>query len=191
MKSILVLFSFFVSSAAFAHCPIPVKTDKGDYCIDVEWQKGDRMVKGALEATDQMSPFLNKMGEVPQKWIYSRALVRMWQNGDKNHVPVAIEGFRIFPYMLMTDGMHHIGTYKFEYSSTEAAYVISGFSLQEMMGCWSLRWTIESDDAVESSALAAPVVGYSNLDDAANLTATQYCDASAPVTPMPGGHHHH
>jgi hypothetical protein len=189
MKQILILLSFFFSQGLWAHCPIPVVDKAGDYCMDVEWQMGDRKVKGVAQTSDQMSPYLNRVGDVPQKWIYSKAILKLWANGDKNHVPVYLSDFRVFPYMLMVDGMDHIGLYEFTYDSINQYYVLSGFNLQEMAGCWSLHWTTAVDDAAVTSTLASAITNYSNLNVADNLKATNYCGANPP--PMDMGSHHH
>lgn len=194
MKTILAAVLILVSPSLWAHCPVAFVDNSMDYCMDIEWAKGDKMVKGKLQQVDLLSPYLNPENEIPQKWVYSKALIRVWKNGDKTHVPVYIENLRFFPYMTMVDGMHHQASSQLTYDSGAGAYVLSGFSMQEMKGCWSLRWTLAPTDTFETSTLLKNISEYSNLDQDGNVGAANLCDvcSPSPTAPTePGEHHHH
>jgi hypothetical protein len=193
-KYILSVIVVLTSLAAQAHCPYGfTANDGGDYCLSVEWAKGDKKVKGTYEESTFQSPYLNKSGELPNKWIYSKALIRVWKKGDAHHVPVQFSDFRIFPYMLMADGMSHFASAQFSYDPDGELYVLSGFSLQEMMGCWSLRWTQSADDSLATSQEIQSIIDYSNLDESENKSAAEMCSGGAEMPmpmPMTGEHHH-
>ena len=70
MKFIFSIF-FLLPAISQAHCPIEIHADHQDYCLDIQWQFGDKKIKGQMTESDKASPHLISMGEVPQKWIYS------------------------------------------------------------------------------------------------------------------------
>jgi hypothetical protein len=177
MKMILLVLVFGFSVWASAHCPVPFEVNGARYCIGVEWKAGDKMVKGALEVTDKQSPFLNPENEIPQKWIYSRAFVQVWA---------------VFSYMVMSDELHHKASAQWHYDETAGGFFLSGLALQEMEGCWQLRWTMTTE---AESQLVSHVSGYTNLSEEQNKKLAETCAALgfAPgSTPLQSeGHDHH
>jgi len=187
MKFILIALTM-LPLIANAHCPIALDIKSEKYCTEIEWQKGDLKSKGQFVESDVLSPYLIPMGEIPQKWIYSKAQFAIWKDGDANHLPQEIPGLRIFPYMLMTDGHHHGASYEFNYDQNLQQYVLKAVGLQSMPGCWQLRWTTENTDDFTASAFLANIVTYSNLDESKNLEMAEVC---ADDNVVADENHHH
>ncbi len=183
MKLILVAF-ILTSSQAFAHCPYEINVGTDQYCLDIDWQNGQKIVKGQITDVTEMSPYLNKQSVLPNQWIYSRALIPVWKKGDKKHTPVVLPDFMIYPYMQMTDGMHHGASFGLSYDEQNQAYDLSAMSFQEMDGCWSLRWQIGKGS--DSGALLS-ISDYVNIDATEKANIIQIC--SSLGTPVEGGDH--
>ncbi len=163
MKYLLFLL-VIIPGLAQAHCPYEVNIKDQSYCIDILWDQGEKKVKGQFESVETLSPVLIAMGEVPQKWIYSKAIITTWLKGDSKHTPVEIPHFRVFPYMHMNNGHHHSTGYEFLYDSLESVYVVQRIAFQQMPGCWSLRWTTDTKDQKNSSHLITNLSHFTNLE---------------------------
>lgn len=188
----LLLALILLPSAAYAHCPISIEINGEKYCTNINWLPSDTKVQGQYQESTLPSPHLIPSGEVPQKWAYSKAEFLIWKNGDHSHTPQAPKGFRIFPYMVMENGMHHSAGNTFSWDEKNGVFVIEHLALQSMKGCWSLRWTTNATDDFATSHLLTNIVGYMNLNAADNAVMTQYCETLTTDTPpAEGGHHQH
>lgn len=183
-----IMLMIALPNAVFAHCPAELSVDGKTYCTNVKWLNGERKIQGKFQPTNEHSPQLVLMGEIPQRWIYSKAEFVFWEKGDHDHIPKTIEGLRIFPYMNMEDGHHHSTSYSFNWTST--SYEISSIVFQEMPGCWSFRWTTAEDDSLEKSEFLMNVEGYDNLAQDENMEMSGFCSNSEPDAGEGGGHHH-
>lgn len=172
---ILALFLILMPGYVLAHCPSGFKIDGVDYCSHVQWVNGEEKSEGKLGKTEKMSPQLMKMGDVPQKWIYSKMQIRIWKKGDISHAPQKIENFRVFPYMFMKNGHHHSASYKFDWDSKAESYGLRAVVFQQMPGCWTLRWTIQDSDTVDSSKHYINVLNYANLSEKENSKMAEFC----------------
>lgn len=182
-----ILLLFALPQTAFAHCPMELNVDGKSYCSEITWLDGDKKVQGKLEPTTELSPQLVLMGEIPQKWVYSRAEFSFWEKGDASHTPQIIDNLRIFPYMHMETGHHHSTSYEYAWLNETAE--ISAVALQEMRGCWSFRWTKENHDTLEDSEFLMNIEGYNNLSDEKNSEMSDFC-TSVGSGGGHGGHHH-
>jgi hypothetical protein len=187
MKSFIILL-LFLPVSALAHCPHEFMSDGEALCMKVEWMNGESKVRGQFEPSTQSSPYLVPMREIPQKWVYSQALIHVWKKGDTSHQPVAVENLRIFPYMHMESGHHHSTSYDFYYDSAEQAYYLRQVAFQSMRGCWSLRWTDQATDDMMTSQKIMDIYRYTNLTGAEQKDQQAFCgnEGSAPDD----GHHH-
>ncbi len=191
MKRLLLIIAL-VPQWALAHCPISFEIDGETYCTQVQWLSGDKKVAGQLESTNTTSPYLIPKGDVPQKWIYSRAEFTIWRDGDASHASQNPAGLRIFPYMIMEDGHHHGTSYDFSWNAEEEKFSLYNMSLQTMRGCWSLRWTTtDTNDLLETSQPLLNIKNYSNLDAAQNLEMDGFCAQETSPGDGHGDHHHH
>lgn len=164
MKIPLFLTLFF-PLPVFAHCPYEVTSSNKSYCLELYWDTGEKKIKGQFEPSDVQTPYLVPVGEVPQKWIYSKVLISTWEKGDKNHKAVEIPGFRVFPYMHMKNGHHHSAGYEFNYAVNYEMYIVDRVVFQQMPGCWSLRWTTEKEDSMKGSQLLINMTNFRNLNE--------------------------
>lgn len=197
MKTILSLTVLFFAAGAQAHCPMEL-TEAGDYCASVTWQKAQVKQAGTWQDVSDASPVLNALGVVPPLWKASRAIVNVWKKGDANHVPVQLKDFRVFPYMNMVNGHHHGTSSQWSYNAEIGGYVLEAMTLQQMEGCWSLRWALNDHLDMNSSQLLMTVPEFANLDKMQNLETANLCSVGVSVPPMEGGdghgghgHHNH
>ncbi len=190
----LILATLLFPHWASAHCPIELTVSGTTYCTDAKWLNADKKIQGNLQETTEPTPYLIPMGEIPQKWLYTKVSFPLWVKGDSTHQPQSPANFRIFPYMTMTDGHHHPASYQFAWDSVTQSYVLSALALQNMSGCWSLYWTTESMDHLASSQKILDIIEYANLDDTENTAMASYCtnssSGSQTDTPMEHEHHH-
>ncbi len=195
MRFLSLLMMGLFSAAASAHCPEAFKVNQKKFCLTVEWEFGEKRTNGVFETSGNLSPYAIKQGEAPPTWIYSRALVSVWADGDTEHKPVKLDNFKVFPYMYMDDGKHHPATYKFTYDEANGAYMLSSMALHKMAGCWSLRWTTDSSENLSTSKPLMDIIQYSNFSEKENKEAEAFCKSlnksAAPTAPASGGHHHH
>lgn len=147
---------------ASASCPNEVFSGDKNFCVGIEWDYGEIKVRGEFESTETLTPYLIPMGEVPQKWVYSKAYIIVWEKGDLKRTPVEIENFRIFPYMHMANGHHHSTGYNFFFDPTGRTYVFRRVAFLNMRGRWSLRWTTDSKDLKETSHLLTEISEFQN-----------------------------
>ncbi len=181
----LFLFFFLSPMIAWAHCPFGLKYDGKDYCLDLEWLPAESQI-----TTTALSPHLNPMGEIPQKWVYSQFETFVWEKGDKKHTPVLIPDFRIFPYMFMDSGHHHGASYEFQTDDSNSSYLLKRVAFQEMPGCWTLRWTTHSSDSLEDSQPLAKITDFVNLSEEGVSAQVDSC-SNVDENPSGGGHQHH
>lgn len=175
---------------AKAHCPAEVVQNGKSYCASVEWLDGEKKIKGEFVGVDVETAYSIPMRERPQKWVYSRAAVSIWEKGDATHAPVFLEGFRVFHYMVMENGHHHDGgSYEFEKDTEGGVYLLSKMALHRMRGCWSLRWTFSHEDSMSESSELVKVDTYKNLSDAENEESMGFCMNSDGGDHS--GHHNH
>lgn len=188
MKSFFLLL-LLVPSFSYAHCPISFEVEGVSYCTDIEWLNGDYKVQGSLVPSSQMSPHLIAAGEVPQKWIYSRARFPLWLEGDRTHAPQMIAGLRVFPYMVMENGHHHSTSHEFEWNDGKQVYELTGVAFQEMPGCWSLRWTVAAAGSHENSHQLISISNFQNSPASPSHTLSQTCEV-LELTDLSETHHH-
>lgn len=164
MKQIVIFLTMIgLNQISWAHCPLEIKTNGTTYCTDIEWQLAEKKINGEfLESTEQ-SPVLIASGTIPPLWLFSKARFSFWKQGDAKHVPQEIPGIRIFPYMQMTSGHHHSTAYEFLFDSTTTSYQVKNMAFTEMEGCWSLRWTTESQDDLSTSTTLLAVTAFTNI----------------------------
>ena len=95
------------------------------------------------------------MRTVAPKWLFSKAYAEIWRLDDPEKTPLELPGFRIFPYMHMGNGHHHGDPgAEFYFDENYEIYVLRRAKFHEMpMGHWSLRWTLDSSDSLETSEL--------------------------------------
>lgn len=190
MKHLLFAL-ILLPSTVFAHCPISLDINGEKYCTNVHWLSSDTKIQGQFQESTLPSPHLIPNGEVPQKWAYSKADLLIWKHGDSQHAPQMPEGFRVFPYMVMENGMHHSAGYNFSWSQETETFVVQHLALQSMKGCWSLRWTTDSKDDVSTSQHLINIGDYQNLNDPDNAVMKNYCETLSEAPQGNGDHHHH
>ncbi|MGH1468040.1 MAG: hypothetical protein ACRBBP_04050 [Bdellovibrionales bacterium] len=188
-KILLMVITLGVPFFAKAHCPAEVTHGGEVYCAAVNWLSGEKKVKGEFVDAGVETPYRVPMREVPQKWVYSIAVINLWAKGDRSHTPVMLEGFRVFQYMAMENGHNHGGSY--EFNETEESYVLSKMALQQMRGCWLLRWTFAQDDSVKDSTELMKIGSYKNLSDEENEISMGFCMSSGGDTDEGDGSGHH
>ena len=181
----LILTLVVASEVSFAHCPLEININGTSYCTDIKWTLAQLKVSGQLTDSTESSPILIESGTIPPKWLYSKAQFTIWKNGDSQHVPQEIAGLRIFPYMHMSNGHHHSTSYEFAFNAETGVYQIEKVALTEMDGCWSLRWTVDATDTLETSQLLLNITSFTNT--AENMSAL--CKASSDNSN--DGHEHH
>ncbi|MEO0335649.1 MAG: hypothetical protein AAF202_04615 [Pseudomonadota bacterium] len=191
MKSIILVL-LMLPLFSWAHCPHEVQSSGQSYCLDFIWDVGETKVRGEFQLSTEQTPYLIPNGDVPQKWVFSKAIVTTWKKGDVNHDPVVVPGLDIFGYMHMQDGHHHTaGRKEFYFDDENQYYVFRRVAFHQMPGCWSLRWAVNSDEKIETSRRLF------NLTDFANLTAEGieeqkgFCKGTGNGGESGGEHHHH
>ena len=187
----LIFIALVLPSLAKAHCPMPIDLESGSYCADILWDTGEKKLKGEFKPVKTLSPYLVPPGTIPQRWIYSRATIQIWQKGDASHTPVMIPDFRIFPWMHMASGHNHSAGYNFFEDTDTQSYRLQELAFQQMVGCWTLRWTTAGKDEEESSQMLTTVLDYTNLKPAENTEQEVLCDDLAGSPGHGGGHHEH
>ena len=152
MKSFL-LISILFSQWAYAQpeCPNPFEFNEIQYCAEVEWLKGEVKQRDEFFPSEVDSPFLNPMGEVPQRWIYSQAIIRTWLADDAEQTPVLLDGFRIFPFMHMNNGHNHSTYHEFTQDPEFSESRLTKMAFQSMHGYWTLRWTTGEGETLKGS----------------------------------------
>lgn len=174
---LLIFLTVMIHAWAQADCPLEVTVQGQDFCVDIHWESSEKKIRGQFEDAEALSPHLVPMGEIPQKWLYSRALIVLWNKSDSNQTPVQVPDFRVFPYMHMKNGHHHSAEYDFYFDSEQQAYVFRRVAFRAMPGCWSLRWTTDLDDFQETSALLQNITGFSNLSPEAVAEQEALCQS--------------
>ncbi|MCB0363577.1 MAG: hypothetical protein KDD35_12700 [Bdellovibrionales bacterium] len=187
------LFYIFVilPELAYSQCPIEVTSNGETYCTDITWDYGEKKIRGQFEPTETPSPYLVPMGEIPQKWIYSKAYISVWKKEDSHRAAVEIPNFRVFPYMQMKNGHHHSTAYDFFYDSASQTYVFRHVAFQSMPGCWSLRWTTASEELEEASVLLKNLTQFTNLSESQILEQELFCRSLNDEAEHEGHKHMH
>ncbi len=187
MKQLLItLLTIGAAASTYAHCPLELSIQGETYCTDLEWQMAQKKTNGTYVETEELSPSLIKKGTIPPLWLYSQAQMMLWKKGDPQHTPQTVPGFRVFPYMHMSNGHHHSTAYNFSLDSETLWYSISKIAFVEMPGCWSLRWTTDSVDSLEKSQTLLEIASFTNSEENASIT----CKNNENQTDG-GGHEHH
>jgi len=190
MKTLFVAFTL-MSQLASAHCPLPLNLAEDKYCLEVQWPKAEVSVQGNLQETSELSPQLIRSGTLPSQRLRSRALVAVWRNGDVEHRPVQLpEGARVFPYMVMSNGHHHSTSHTFTWLEDEELYELRNMALQEMPGCWSLRWTSAETLDLASSQLLQLISPFENLSVSENQSLVDLCQDLQDTPGDQNGHQH-
>lgn len=187
--SILSLILF--SQIGWSHCPTALELNGAQYCLGLEWLEAEQKVGGELQPKGTLSPIFNYMGAASEDRLYSRAVVRLWKLGDSDHTPVYFDSFRVFNYMFMSGGHHHLASMNWQWDSVEEAYIISELNFREMKGgCWVLRWTVAAPDAHETSTHLMSVIQYSNLGAEAQSEQEMFCERLGVTSTESVGHSH-
>lgn len=189
MKRLAFLLLLFPLTS-HAHCPNAFDLSRQTYCAEIQWIEGDYKIQGVLTPSGQMSPYLNPQGEIPNRWILSKALIKIWLEDDPTHESLNLQGFRIFPYMHMQNGHHHSTSSQFEWNSQMELYEFSAASFQEMSGCWTFRWTLTPTHDLSKSEFLIDIVNYTNLNQDENSLMATYCSKNNPNTSSTEAHHH-
>lgn len=140
MKKMIVLFLTMMSMAATAHCPNEFNYSDKELCYSYEWLSGPHLGGGHGRGHG------HHHGHGMKKPMSSELSVAFWIKGDSTHAPVEIEGLRIYPWMIMDNGMEHGSrpeTIKFD--ANNGVYLVSNIFLMKMMGYWEMRLAIPSD----------------------------------------------
>ena len=189
------LIGSLFSAGALAHCPMEISVGSESYCLDLQWLEADRKVQGNFEPAGQESPQLIRMGEIPQRWIYSKAHIQIWNKSDSTHEAQQIEGLEIYPYMAMENGHHHGTSFDFLWNEATQSYELSHMGLQAMRGCWSLKWRMAPEQEQSQGKVLMNLVDYKNLSAEENQNFAQFCGSAADSSGdngnhQGGGHHH-
>lgn len=176
MKIIIALL-VLVPSLSYAVCPIAINVNGQEYCTEVQWQKGERQIRGKSQISEQYSPHMivRSLGQTPLLWVYSGARFQFWKKEDTRQQPQFIENLIIFPFMRMKNGHHHSTASDFYWDEPSAAYEVKGIAFYEMDGCWSLRWTLGDPNDIEHSGLLLNVFTFKNLSDEQNQLVAKFC----------------
>jgi hypothetical protein len=179
MKFSIFCLVFFLIQKSWGSCNQELVYGNDTYCVTINWLSTQQKMNGVLQPTQEMSPYLNKQGTRPSQWHLSNVSLQIWKKGDSQQQPVQIQGLRIFPYMHMLGGMHHGASYQFSWNETLKSYRVFGFSMTQMKGCWSLRWTVEASDDFATSQKLIDITNYSNNNDVENFDAETLCSLCA------------
>lgn len=171
----LILSLLFFPAVSQAHCPHKVQSAGQEYCVEVTWDYGDRKVQDQFEPIEVLSPYLVSMGEIPQRWVYSKAYITAWKKKDSSQALVEIPSFRVFPYMHMINGHHHSASYEFGFDPASQVYTFDKVAFRHMRGCWSLRWTTALEDSMGTSNLLGSLTDFTNLNDKQVEEQVRFC----------------
>jgi len=136
MKKMIMLFSLFLSSMAMADCQNTFIDGQKELCYEYQWVSGPHLNGGHGHHGHQMKR--------PAKPLASSVRVLFWKKSDIDQNPVQVEGLRIYPWMIMDNGMEH-GTRPETLRFQEGYYYVEGIYLMKMMGYWEMRLTIPAD----------------------------------------------
>lgn len=184
---LITLLTIGSAASTYAHCPLELNIKEETYCTDIEWQMAQKKTNGMYVETEELSPSLIKKGTTPPLWFYSQAQMMLWKKGDPQHTPQTVPGFRVFPYMHMSNGHHHSTAYDFSLDSETLWYSISKIAFVEMPGCWSLRWTTDSVDSLETSMILMDITSFANSEGNASVN----CKNNESPTDQGLEHHSH
>jgi hypothetical protein len=159
----IILTAIGTSSICYAHCPLNLMSNGTTYCTEIDWQPAEQKINGEFLESTTLSPILIAAGTVPPLWLFSKARFSFWKLGDATHTPQEVPGLRIFPYMHMNGGHHHSTAYEFSFDSGTTSYQVKNMAFTEMDGCWSLRWTTESQDDSSASTELLAVTVFTNV----------------------------
>ena len=194
MKKILLMTTLLISSSySLAHCPSEIMHEGEKYCVDFEWGAVERKGRKGeyTEVENSQGPVRVPFRENVRRWNYSKVMISVWKDQDKNHNPVFLEGLRFFPYMNMQSGHHHGGANSLTLS--DKGYVLSQMPLHQMSqgdsGCWSIRWTFNEEDFMKDSTALTKIMSFQNLNDDENNQVMESCMAEGDDGGR-GGHHH-
>jgi hypothetical protein len=104
------------------------------------------------------------------------------KKSDSSQQSLFIDEFRIFPYMNMLGGAHHGASYQWAWDPTAGEYKLYDFSLTQMEGCWSLRWTLDEEDQVSTSQKLVDISEYSNNSPEENFEAATLCSRCSEIS---------
>lgn len=69
--------------------------------------------------------------------------VGFWERGDSSHTALEIDGLKIYPWMIMDNGMEHGSRAEtLTYDSSRGVYVVSNLYFSRMMGFWEIRMAL-------------------------------------------------
>lgn len=171
----LIISTLFFLNNSFADCANPLKVENKNYCLEISWQKADKLQNNSLTPSDNASPQLNKMGVKPKNWLYSKLNILVWEAQDDKKNPVILKNFNVFPFMTMSNGHHHSTSYGFYENLPVSSYTMDGMGFMEMQGCWSLRWSLTPGEELSSSTLIDNITAFANLNTAENSVIANYC----------------
>ena len=183
----LFVFSLFLSTSSWAHCPLAFTSNSEPYCLDVEWQKAESRPQGDFVASKSLSPFLNPTVQPSQQRLFSKAHIAVWKDGDRDHVPVYLSDLVIYPYMVMAGGHSHGARSTFVFDDDLQLYVLSAMAFQEMSeGCWQLRLkAADSDELVLMN-----IESFTNLTADENYNQALMCSLCSSAPTNNPQHHH-
>ncbi len=201
LQSIFISCIIIFTNILHAHCPNELIINQEDgstasYCLEINWKNGESKIRGEFSETHVKSPYLNPLLDnngntlSPRLWIYSTMTIYIWEKNDDEHKPVRIKDFRIFPYMIMEDGVHHMASYNFtekkQNNPSQYSYKLSQLALNEMSGdisgCWTLRWSIKKNVAdndiydIKSSHFLSTINNFLNISESQNNEQNKICE---------------
>lgn len=163
------LISIFLYTFAYADCQNTIEVNNQSYCYKINWQKADQKIKGELQPSEQMSPALIPMKQPPQKWFYSKAIVKFWKSKDKNQTGVKLENFTLLPFMYMDNGHNHSTSHKLNFEN--GSYYLKAMALHQMSGCWTINWKLND----KNQGPIAWITEFANLNEQENQEIKEHC----------------
>ncbi len=167
----LILIPFLAN----ANCPYSFQVEGDTYCMQIEWLKAEKRQRGMFHLSNQDSPFLNPNSTSSRDRLFSQAEISIWLSEDPKQTLLAIDGFRVFPWMWMMHGHSHGANSQFFFQADSNKYLLRELNLQSMPGCWTLRWTIGSNETPEYSSPIQEIINFSNLNAAQREEQRQMC----------------
>lgn len=136
MKKLIALTIALFSLNAFSHCPNEIVLEQGELCFNYTWTNGPHL-NGAHGGGH------HHMMKNSGRPMASTLEVAFWKHGDSTHAPVQIEGLRIYPWMIMNNGMEHGSRPEtLTYDSARGIYIVSDLYFSKMMGYWEVRFAV-------------------------------------------------
>ncbi len=165
MRYLVLILIIFGMQNSFANtCPLEIDVQSQKYCVDYAWENAEAKLKGKFSETSDLSPQSVKMRTPGPLWRYSSIQIKVWEKSDAEQNPIELKDFKVFPFMKMGNGHAHGTSYGFNWDVAEQVYILNEVVFMQMMnGCWSLRWTTGTEEAITGTNLLFNVTDYQNI----------------------------